>query len=267
MSALQLRKSARTGNRQEDAPDLSPEEGVTPSAGETAQIINGGTGILCIKGEGGMKLTEKAEEILEALWIAVEESGKGYLDLEEAKIVTGDPVLKELTAAALVELKDERIYFRPEGKEEGKRTIRRHRLAERLMMDVLNIRGEDGDEKACEFEHLLKSGVDDKVCTMLNHPATCPHGKPIPRGECCDEAERKGDLGVVPLTELKTNQEGEIAYIQTEDSKKMQKLMAMGVLPGNRIVLLQAFPSYIFRVGYSEFAIDTNMAREIFVRK
>jgi len=47
----------------------------------------------------------------------------------------------------------------------------------------------------------------------------------------------------------------------------MQKLMAMGVLPGNSIVLMQSFPSYIFRVGYSEFAIDTAMAREIFVRR
>ncbi|MBP1752219.1 MAG: transcriptional regulator [Geobacteraceae bacterium] len=71
----------------------------------------------------------------------------------------------------------------------------------------------------------------------------------------------------MPLTELKSGDEGEIAYIQTEDDKKMQKLMAMGVLPGNRIRLIQAFPSYIFRVGYSEFAIDTNMAREIFVRR
>ena len=74
-------------------------------------------------------------------------------------------------------------------------------------------------------------------------------------------------MGVVPLTELRSNQEGEIAYIQTGDSKKMQKLMAMGVLPGNRIKLLQLFPTYIFRVGFSEFAIDTQMAKEIFVRK
>jgi DtxR family Mn-dependent transcriptional regulator len=47
----------------------------------------------------------------------------------------------------------------------------------------------------------------------------------------------------------------------------MQKLMAMGVLPGNKITLVQSFPSYIFRVGFSEFAIDSNLAREIFVRK
>ena len=214
-----------------------------------------------------MKLSDKAEEILEALWIAVEEEGGAFLDPEKVGIPVADPAYAELTGCALVEVRQGMIYFRPEGRDEGRMTIRRHRLAERLMMDVLNIRGEDGDYKACQFEHLLNEGVDAKVCTMLNHPTTCPHGKPIPPGECCAEARAQGDLGVVPLTEFKSGQEGEIAYIQTEDSKKMQKLMAMGVLPGNRIVLVQSFPSHIFRVGFSEFAIDTNLAREIFVRK
>lgn len=214
-----------------------------------------------------MKLSDRAEEILEALWIAVEEQGHGYEELGKIKIAADDPAYAELTALAFIEVKEERVYLRQEGKEEGRRTIRRHRLAERLMMDVLNIRGETGDDKACQFEHLLNEGVDAKVCAMLNHPATCPHGKPIPPGDCCEEARKKGDLGVVPLTELKSGEEGEIAYILTDDNKKMQKLMAMGVLPGNRIVLTQIFPSYIFRVGFSEFAIDANMAREIFVRK
>ena len=214
-----------------------------------------------------MKLTEKAEEILEALWIESEEKGRGFAELDQMEIAASDPAYQELASHALVEIKGARLYFRPEGREEGRKTIRRHRLAERLMMDVLNIRGESGDMKACQFEHLLNEGVDVKVCTMLNHPATCPHGKPIPPGECCEEARRSGDLGVVPLTELKSGEEGDIAYIQTEDGKKMQKLMAMGVLPGNRILLMQAFPSYIFRVGYSEFAIDSAMAREIFVRR
>jgi len=213
-----------------------------------------------------MKLTDRAEEILEALWIAVEEKGQGYAEREKIRVDPDDAAYAELTSLAFIELKEGRVYLRPEGKEEGRKTIRRHRLAERLMMDVFNIRGEAGDDKACQFEHLLTEGVDVKLCTMLNHPATCPHGKPIPPGDCCDEAKKKGDLGVVPLTELKSGEEGEIAYILTEDDKKMQKLMAMGVLPGNRIILTQSFPSYIFRVGFSEFAIDTAMAREIFVR-
>jgi len=214
-----------------------------------------------------MKLSEKAEEILEALWIAVEEGGAAFLDPEKMDFPVDDPAYRELTGYAMIEIRQGMIYFRPEGINEGMMTIRRHRLAERLMMDVLNIRGDDGEFKACQFEHLLNEGADTKVCTMLNHPTTCPHGKPIPPGECCHQARAAGDLGVVPLTEFKSGQEGEIAYIQTEDSKKMQKLMAMGVLPGNRIVLTQAYPSYVFRVGYSEFAIDTNLAKEIFVRK
>lgn len=214
-----------------------------------------------------MKLTEKSEEILESMWIAIEEEGKGFASLASLDLEAYDPAINELLSLSLVELNEGRLYFRPEGKNEGRATIRRHRLAERLMMDVLNIRGENEEDKACQFEHLLNEGVDTKICTMLNHPSTCPHGKAIPPGECCDTARNSGDLGVVSLTELKAGEEGEIAYLQCGDDSKMQKLMALGVLPGNRITLLQTFPSYIFRVGFSEFAIDTAMAREIIVRK
>ncbi len=214
-----------------------------------------------------MKLSEKAEEILEAMWIAIEEEGADFAEIEKIGIDAGDQSYKELAGLALVEVKEGHVYFRREGKEEGRKTIRRHRLAERLIMDVLSIKGEEGDAEACHFEHLIKERVDTRVCTMLNHPSTCPHGKPIPPGACCIEARKKGDLGVSPLTEFKSKEEVEIAFIQTEDSKKMQKLMAMGVLPGNRMRLLQTFPSYIFRIGFSEFAIDAAMAREIFVRR
>jgi len=214
-----------------------------------------------------MKLTEKAEEILEAMWIAIEEEGKGFVEIDSMSVSAGDPAYRELTSLAMVEIREGRIYYRPEGREAGRETIRRHRLAERLIMDVLDIRGDSGEDKACQFEHLLDQGVDTKLCTMLNHPSTCPHGKPIPPGECCEAARQTGNLGVVPLTELKSGEEGDIAYLQSGDDKKMQKLMALGVLPGNRIRLLQTFPSYIFRVGFSEFAVDTAMAREIIVRK
>ncbi|GAB4294618.1 MAG: metal-dependent transcriptional regulator [Desulfuromonadia bacterium] len=214
-----------------------------------------------------MKLSEKAEEVLERMWVMIEEEGRGFVDADQLGLSGDDPAIGELVSLTLVEQRDGRIYFRPEGRVEGMTTIRRHRLAERLMMDVLDIRGESAEEKACQFEHLLNEGVDTKICTMLNHPRTCPHGKPIPPGECCLEAQAAGDLGVVPLTELRPGEEGEIAYLQTDDGTTMQKLMAMGVLPGSRIQLTSSFPSYIFRVGYSEFAIDSHLAREIVVRR
>lgn len=214
-----------------------------------------------------MRLSDKAEEILEALWIATEEKGELSVPFDKLKIGAGDEGLSELGRYAFVEVKGERVYLRSEGREEARMSIRRHRLAERLMMDVLDVKGDTAEERACEFEHLLREGVDTKLCTLLNHPTTCPHGKPIPPGSCCDEARNSGEVGVVALTELKAGETGEIAYLSVDDSKKMQKLMSMGVLPGNQFELRQAYPSYIFRIGHSEFAVDSGLAREIYVRK
>jgi DtxR family Mn-dependent transcriptional regulator len=64
--------------------------------------------------------------------------------------------------------------------------IRRHRLAERLFIDVLSIRDEhEVEESACKFEHILSPEVTDSMCALLGHPTECPHGSPIPPGECC----------------------------------------------------------------------------------
>lgn len=214
-----------------------------------------------------MKLTAKAEEILEALWIVTEEQGLPAADFAALGIEADDPGLAELLGVDYVELRGERVHLRREGRGEARLTVRRHRLAERLMMDILDIQGNSGNERACEFEHLLHHGVDTKICTLLNHPTTCPHGKPIPPGTCCEQARAEGAVGVVALTELKPGEAGEIAYLAASDDRKMQKLMSMGVLPGNSVLLMRNYPSYIFKVGQSEFAVDEELACEIFIRK
>lgn len=214
-----------------------------------------------------MKVSAKAEEILEALWIVTEEQGEPTADFTALGIEAGDQGLAELLGVAYVEVLGDRVRLRAEGRDEARMTVRRHRLAERLMMDILDIQGEPGDDRACEFEHLLHHGVDTKICTLLNHPTTCPHGKPIPSGSCCEQARAAGSVGVVALTELKPGDPGEIAYLAAGDVRKMQKLMSMGVLPGTSVTLLRTYPSYIFKVGQSEFAVDEELAREIFVRK
>ena len=105
------------------------------------------------------------------------------------------------------------------------------------------------------------------IAGICCHPTTCPHGNPIPPGDCCDAARAQGEAGIVPLTELKPSEAGEIAYLAASDDKKMQKLMSMGVLPGSQLSLVQKFPSYIFKVGHSQFAVDDTLAREIFIRR
>ncbi len=72
--------------------------------------------------------------------------------------------------------------------------------------------------------------------------------------------------GEVAMTKLNVNQKGKIARINTHDHKKLQKIMAMGVLPGMPITLIQKFPSYVFQVGQSQFAIDKELASCIYVK-
>ncbi len=213
------------------------------------------------------KLSEQAEEILESLWVMTVEGDNVGCLLTSLKIEIDSAELVELVQRAFVEIRGGRVYLRKEGRYEAQMTVRRHRLAERLTMDILGIAGDEGNDQACEFEHLLRQGVDTKLCTLLNHPTTCPHGNPIPPGECCIEARKQGQPGIVALTELKSGESGEIAYLAASDDKKMQKLMSMGVLPGSQVTLMQKFPSYIFKVGNSQFAVDDMLAREIHIRR
>jgi putative ABC transport system ATP-binding protein len=72
------------------------------------------------------------------------------------------------------------------GRERASSIIRRHRLAERLFTDSLAMDSESEiEQQACKFEHILSPEATDKICTFLGHPRTCPHGAPIPPGECC----------------------------------------------------------------------------------
>ena len=82
------------------------------------------------------------------------------------------------------------------GRQRAADIIRRHRLAERLFTDSLALESESEiEQQACKFEHILSPEATDKICTFLGHPKTCPHGAPIPRGNCC-EAETRGQTQI-----------------------------------------------------------------------
>ena len=72
------------------------------------------------------------------------------------------------------------------GRQRAADIIRRHRLAERLFTDSLALDSEtEIEQQACKFEHILSPEATDKICTFLGHPKSCPHGAPIPPGNCC----------------------------------------------------------------------------------
>lgn len=213
--------------------------------------------------ETEMSLSERAEEILETLWIGTTEEKRDSLSLGLAE---REDAVSELLSSGLIDISNQKVRLREKGKKEGERIVRRHRLAERLLMDVLDMKKGLIHEVGCKFEHLLLEEVEENVCTLLGHPKICPHGKPIPPGRCCEKSAREVVRAVSLLKDLEVKDKGTIAYLAIDDLERLNKLMAMGALPGISVTMIQKFPSYVFKIGQSQFAIDKEMAEGIYIR-
>ncbi len=212
-----------------------------------------------------MELGENAEETLETLWISAEEKKEPSVALDDlawAKKKT----IEQLQKSGYIYVSDGMVRLTEKGRPHASNVVRRHRLAERLLADVLNTGNSLMHEKACKFEHLLDHGLDESICSLLGHPKICPHGKPIPPGRCCQQPQSRSSKLVSPLSQLARGKIGKVAYIYSPASGQVQKLVAMGILPGAPIQLIQSFPSYVFQLGQTQFAVDKETADAIYVR-
>lgn len=80
-----------------------------------------------------------------------------------------------------VELLDNRrLQLTPKGRAIARSIVRRHRLAERLLVDVIGLEWEKAHREADRWEHAISAEVEQKLVELLGDPATCPHGNPIP---------------------------------------------------------------------------------------
>ncbi len=212
-----------------------------------------------------MELQEKAEELLETMWLCTEEGEEDSLALEDLGETKKRPI-EQLLKAGYIVCDDGRLRLTNQGRPIARNVLRRHRLAERLLADVLGAGDVLMHEKACKFEHLLDRGLDENICSLLGHPKICPHGKLIPPGRCCQQKLAPAQKLVSPLSQLSQRQRGKVAYVYAPESSQLQKLMAMGILPGAPVSLIQSFPSYVFKVGQTQFAVDKEIADAIYVR-
>jgi len=213
-----------------------------------------------------MKLSDIEEETLESLWIDQVEKKKAFSNFEElSNVEVETSALENLFKMGFISIENNKIKLLDKGKEYAQNIVRRHRLAERLLVDVLQLKKESVHSQSCQFEHILNEDLEENICILLGHPKICPHGKPIPQGKCCIQSKWLVESSIKPLSALKQGQKGKVVYIYTKDDKKLQKLMAMGVLPGREITLLHRFPSYVFQIGFTQVAVDNEIADSIYM--
>ena len=208
------------------------------------------------------------DEILELLWSMREKGSKSYAELVSGINDSGasDALLK-MEKSGLVAVSGNEVQLAEKGEARARDLTRRHRLAERLFHDVLEVGMQESEETACEVEHFLSPSVTDSVCSFLGHPPTCPHGKPIPRGECCSRYKAEMKPLVMKLKELDIGSKGRIVFIVPSENSRLERLASMGILPGSIIRLKQKRPSFVLEIDETTLAIDSLIAEEIYVKE
>jgi DtxR family Mn-dependent transcriptional regulator len=176
--------------------------------------------------------------------------------------------LQRMQRDNLVEVKERKeIFLSKAGWEAAESIIRRHRLAERLLTDLLGLKWHEAHEEAHRIEHAISPRVEEQILAVLGHPATCPHGNPIP-GVAAGPP--------VATTTLDAVAEGSDVVVENisedaeEDAELLQYLQRNGLVPGARLKVVEVAPynaTVTVELDGTRVALGMPAAAAIYVRK
>jgi len=191
------------------------------------------------------ELSYEAEEYIEAIYKLQKRSGVAKTKelAEELHVVPGSitNTIEHLEKHGLVKHEPYRgVELTAKGESIALDILRRHRLAERLLTDILDAKWSDVHESACKLEHALTKEVIRLLEKRLGNPKSCPHGNPIPteNGEVEEEE-------CYPLTKIGLNVICVVAKVTDEKREKLLTLASKGIKPDALVHVVQRKPSSI----------------------
>ena len=166
---------------------------------------------------------------------------------------------------------DRHLELTDEGRRLATRVMRKHRLAECLLVDVIGLEWEQVHAEACRWEHVMSEAVERRLLELLNHPTESPYGNPIPGlaelGEV-DGGARTGALvsaGSVAGEETRRVTVRRIGEPIQDDADLMAALRRAGVGPGE-VVKIHTSPGGVMLGSAGEYAeLDLDTAAHVFV--
>src|SRR3954447_23887230 len=216
-----------------------------------------------------LTLTKSERETLKAIY-RLTRSGDGAHtgDLAEALGVSPGTVTATIKRLADRDIVDHRPYRGVELTREGSQlsvaAIRRHRIVERFLADMLGYAWNEADRLAGSFEHDLPQEVEDRLFVALDRPSTCPHGFPIPEPEVAEIPE------MPPLYALEPGDVAVVAISGSTDPDVVAFLDTLGLRPGARIEVREKHPfdgPIVLRVAGEDRTVSQRVAQQIFVTK
>jgi DtxR family Mn-dependent transcriptional regulator len=211
------------------------------------------------------------EEVLEELWTVQESGSAATVSVLLRTIHAGpDPgwagVIQELAEEGMVVLGAESVALTAAGAAVAREVVRRHRLAEVLLHQVLELPMAETESQACRVEHILSPQVTDAVCSFLGHPPVCPHGRPIPSGPCCSHLSRRVAPLICRLADLESGEGGRVVLVMPRHRDRLEQLTDLGLMPGATVTLLQRRPSLVIEVDHTLLALEDEVAEGVYLR-
>lgn len=169
---------------------------------------------------------------------------------------------------------DRHLELSPKGRQLATRVMRKHRLAERLLTDIIGLEIEYVHEEACRWEHVMSEQVERRLVELLEHPTESPYGNPIPGLSELGELGKDADFleGVQPLTKAVSGAVEPIRLVVRRIAEELQKdtevmsvLRRVGALPGNDVLVSQGHDGLVVARQGETAEIDVEAAIHIFV--
>jgi DtxR family Mn-dependent transcriptional regulator len=177
-------------------------------------------------------------------------------------------MIKRMTKEGLVDVDDQScITLTKEGRSLAKTIVRRHRIAERFLTDVLKLGWAEAHHEAGRWEHVISPVVEDAMMNLLDDPTTCPHGNPIPGTDYASpvSAQPLGGLTaddqfiVERIPEELEFQDGQLAYLEDAGLLPGRSGTVVSIAPdGTATVMVDGSP-----VGISSFAAARIIVRDV----
>ncbi len=157
------------------------------------------------------------------------------------------------------------ILLTPSGKGKALNIVRKHRLAERFLVDALGLPWDEVHDDACKFEHILSDRVADALEMFLKNPEHCPHGHPIPDKHGIMRQEKYNKL-----SELRSDDNGEVVKVAENSQELLRYISTLGLVPGTKIHIEQVAPfngAFLVKINDSCYALGKEIADKIWVKK
>jgi DtxR family Mn-dependent transcriptional regulator len=172
--------------------------------------------------------------------------------------------LRRMSRDGLININSRKeIHLTPTGDRIASAITRRHRLAERLVVDILGVELSQADQEAHMLEHGITSFLEEYIRKAVNNPTTCPFGKPIP-----NSGYKPPTGSVLSMDKTKAGKKYLVKSIPDEDSRLVQYLSNNNLLPGNSIQILEIgdYRDVItFKTSSSESALGFGSASRIYL--